>query len=232
MARQRIGGVIPSGDEKRGEGDFTARRSGRSGKGGTSISSRIGIFLSLFLFLVAPGWTQPRSSLIATPAQPIWGELSVSQKVILAPLADEWDSLEAFRRKQWLGIAARFPSLGAEEQRRLHGQMQKWHRLSPEERRIARENYKSARRLPADQRRELKRKWEEYVNLPEEEKEKLKRRVPDKPARPLPIVVPTTPVRIRLPVAAFLPTWESGPIRDWRPEARVRKNPAAALPHY
>jgi hypothetical protein len=193
-----------------------------------SISLRIGIFLALFF--VAPGWTQTRSSLIATPAQPIWSALSVSQKVILAPLADEWDSLEAFRRKQWLGIAARFPSLGPEEQRRLHGQMQKWHQLSPEERRIARENYKSARRLPADQRRELKRKWEEYVSLPEKEKEKLKKRVPDKPACPLSIIVPTAPVRVRLPAVMSLPTWESSPIREWRPGARVWKKLPAALP--
>lgn len=132
------------------------------------------IVLGLIVF--STGWAQSTSpSVIATPPQPAWSELTVPQKLVLAPLSDEWDSLEAYRQKKWLGIATRFQSLSPEEQRRLQGQMQEWRRLTPEERQIAREKYKTtASKLSADQKQELKQKWEEYLNLPAEEREKLK----------------------------------------------------------
>ena len=50
----------------------------------------------------------PSPSLIATPPQPKWTELTVQQRVVLAPLSDEWDSMEYYRQKKWLGIALRF----------------------------------------------------------------------------------------------------------------------------
>jgi hypothetical protein len=154
------------------------------------------------LFLAASVWAQTAGpSVIAIPPQPLWSELTVPEKIILTPLADEWDSLEPFRRKKWLGIAESFSSLSPKEQRRLQGQMQEWHRLTPEAQRIARANYQSARRLSAVKRQELKYKWEEYSRLPAEEKERLKKQASGKPTRPLP---PTAPARARLP------TWDPG----------------------
>jgi hypothetical protein len=160
-----------------------------------------GIILSLFL--AAPGWAQTTSpSIIATSLQPAWTELTVPQKIILAPLSDEWDSLESFDQKKWMGIAAHFPSLSPGEQRRLQGQMQKWRKLTSEERQVARENYKSAKQLPADKRKKLKQKWEEYSSLPEEEKEKLKKQVSGRLGKSLlPVlpVLPATSKRVLLP---------------------------------
>lgn len=135
---------------------------------------RVGIILSFFI--ATSGWAETSSpSLVATPPQPIWSELTVQQKIILAPLGSDWDSLAFFRQKKWLGIAARFPTMSPEEQRRIQGQMQAWGKLTPEQRELARENFKTANQLPAEKKQELKLKWEEYSNLPDDIKEKLKR---------------------------------------------------------
>lgn len=132
--------------------------------------------------LVTTGWAETSSpSLIATPPQPKWSELTVQQKIVLAPLSDDWDSLEYFRQKKWLGIAVRFPEMTPEEQRRIQVQMQAWGKLTPEQRELARENFKTANQLPAEKKQELKQKWEEYSSLPEDEKEKLKQQAASKP---------------------------------------------------
>ncbi len=127
------------------------------------------------VILSTSGWTATSSpSLIATPPQPKWSELTVQQKIVLAPLSDDWDSLEYFRQKKWLTIVANFPKMSSDEQRRIQGQMQEWGKMTPEQRQLARENFKTANQLPASKKQELKQKWEEYSNLPEEEKERLK----------------------------------------------------------
>ena len=144
----------------------------------------------VFCVLVATsGWAEtPSPSLVATPPQPKWSELTVQQKIVLAPLADDWDSMEFYRQKKWLAIVVRFSGMTQNEQRRIQGQMQEWGKLTPEQRRLARENYKTAQQLPPEKKQELKQKWEEYSSLPEDEKERLKQQAqamsPAKPARP------------------------------------------------
>lgn len=140
----------------------------------------VGIILSALL--TGTGWAATSSpSLMATPPQPMWSELTVPQKIVLAPLSDEWDSLEYYRQKKWLSIVARFSAMRPEEQHRIQGQMQTWRRLSPEERQLAREKFKTTSRLPTEKQQELKQKWAEYQSLPEEEKAKLKQAVASKP---------------------------------------------------
>jgi hypothetical protein len=125
-------------------------------------------------FLVVTGWAAtPNPSVIATPPQPKWNELTAQQKSVLAPLGGDWDAMEYHRRKKWIGIALRFPDMAPDEQRRIQGQMQEWAKLSPEQRRLAREKYQAMNQLPTDKKQELKQKWEEYSNLPADEKEKL-----------------------------------------------------------
>lgn len=152
--------------------------------------------------LATSGWAEtPSPSLVATPPQPIWSDLTVQQKIILAPLGSDWDSLENYRQKKWLGIAARFANMKPEEQRRIQAQMQEWGKLTPEERQLARENFKTANQLPAEKKQELVQKWEEYSSLPQDEKEKLKQQAASnpvsKPGRPastaplLPVTGPT-----------------------------------------
>lgn len=137
-------------------------------------------------------------SLIATTPQPKWSELTVPQKIVLAPLSDDWDSLEYYRQKKWLGIAAKFPSMTPEEQRRIQEQMQKWGKLTPEQRQQARENFKTTNQLPAEKKQELKKKWEEYSNLPDDEKEKLKRQAENsKSSLLLPAPAQRTPPTIK-----------------------------------
>jgi hypothetical protein len=110
---------------------------------------------------------------MATPPQPTWSELSVKQKIILAPLCDSWDSLAYYRQKKWLTIASRFSTLSPEEQRRVQEQMQEWNALSPEQQQEARKNYKTVLQLSREERQEFKQKWAEYVRLPESEKKKF-----------------------------------------------------------
>lgn len=132
--------------------------------------------VALVIFAMAsPGWAAPSNpALMATPPQPKWSDLSVPQKIVLAPLSDDWDAMENYRQKKWLSIVARFSDLAPEEQRRVQVQMQSWDKLSPEERRTARENFKTASKLPSEKKQQLKQMWEEYSSLPESEKEKLK----------------------------------------------------------
>jgi len=132
--------------------------------------------IALSLAFSAPGWAATADPvLIVTPPQPSWRELTIQQKIILAPLSDDWDSLEDHRQKTWLSIAERFHTMTSLKQRRIQGQMQKWGRLSPEQRQLARENFKTIRKLPADKKLELKKKWEEYSGLSEQEKVRIKR---------------------------------------------------------
>ncbi len=137
----------------------------------------------IFCCLIATtGWAATSSpSLIATTPQPKWSDLTVQQKIVLAPLSDDWDSLEYFRQKKWLNIVAHFQTMSAEEQTRVQAQMQEWGKLTPQQRQEAREKFKTANRLPEEKKKELKQKWEEYLSLPEEEREKLKQQVDSKP---------------------------------------------------
>ena len=145
----------------------------------------------LSCLLISPGWAETTSpALVVTPPQPKWSELTVQQKIILAPLADDWDSLEYFRQKTWLDIVTRFATMTPEEQRRIQVQMQEWGKLTPAQRQLARENFKTANQLPAKKKQELKRKWEEYSNLPEDEKEKLKQQAASAPKPARPVVAP------------------------------------------
>ena len=172
----------------------------------------------LGVLLTTTGWAATTSpSLMATPPQPKWSELSTAQKIVLAPLSDDWDSLENYRQKKWLSIVTRFPAMAPEEQRRIQGQMQVWDKLTPEQRQQARQNYKTASQLPNEKKQELKQKWEEYSNLPEAEKEKLKLQASSKPVpkpgRPaaapiLPLVPAPVPPSVQLP-ASVQPSTES-----------------------
>ena len=156
------------------------------------------------VIMTATGWAAtPNPSLIATTSQPMWSDLAVQQKIILAPLSDDWDSMESFRQKKWLGIAERFSVMTPAEQRRVQSQMQEWGKLSSEQRQQARENFKTVNQLPAEKKQELKQKWEEYSNLPEEEKEKLKQQADSKP--PVKPGLPVTPAPLRS-VAPTAPT--------------------------
>lgn len=153
-------------------------------------------------------------TLVATPPQPSWRELTVEQKIVLAPLSDDWDSFEYFRQKKWLSIASRFMSMTADEQRRILGQMQEWGKLTPEQRRQARENFKSASHLSASEKEELKKKWEEYSSLPDEEKAKLQREAqavskpapkPGRPTAAAPPIAPAAPAAATADAATLPP---------------------------
>ena len=170
------------------------------------IVSTISLAASLLLFVPSfPAGAAPAAdpALIATPAQPMWSELTTPQKIVLAPLSDNWDAMESHNQKKWLNIVLRFYELSTAEQRRIQSQMQEWGRLTPEERRIARENFKTASQLPQKKKEELKQKWEEYSSLPESEKEKLKQLaktgVPLKPAPSPPVVQPAPQPTPQLP---------------------------------
>jgi hypothetical protein len=191
----------------------------------------VGVIFSCVL--ATAGWAATSSpSLIATPPQPKWSELTVPQKIILAPLSDDWDSLEYYRQKKWLGIAARFPAMTPEEQRRIQGQMQEWGKLTPEQRELARENFITANQLPTEKKRELKQKWEEYSSLPDEEKEKIKQQAASKPvAKPglaatvSSMAKPASPPPGSLAPPALPPATEAAPSDATPPTAETTTKP-------
>ncbi len=131
--------------------------------------------------------------IIATLPQPKWRDLTIKQKIVLAPLSDDWDSFQHYRRKNWLIIAQRFATMSPGEQRRVQTQMQEWGKLSAEKRQLARENFKVTSQLPSEKKQELKKKWEEYSNLPEAEKQKLQQLAESRKPGPPTIAPPLTP---------------------------------------
>lgn len=163
----------------------------------------IGILIS-----IPAGAAPSNPALMATPPQPKWSELTVPQKIVLAPLSDDWDAMENYRQKKWLSIAARFSEMAPEEKRRIQVQMQSWDKLSPEERQTARENFKTASKLPTEKKQQLKQMWEEYSSLPDAEKEKLKQMAESqttaKPTRPAPLPL-TAPVPTPAPASSQAP---------------------------
>ena len=155
------------------------------------------VAIILISLLASSSWAAtPVPSLMATPPQPAWSELSVPQKIILAPLSDDWDSLESYRQKKWLGIAERFASMSPLEQRRIQSQMQVWGKLTPEQRELARKNFLTAKQLPEEEKQALRQKWREYSNLSPEEKIAListpaNTSFPQRPAPPAGVVPPS-----------------------------------------
>lgn len=135
----------------------------------------------------------PAQAAVTPAPQPLWSELAIQQRQILAPLAGEWDRLESWRRKKWLEIAERFPRQSPDEQARVQRQMQAWARLSPEERKAAREAYKNIQKATPEQREALKKMWSEYQALPDDEKQKLKESAANKP---LPKTLPLKPTAV------------------------------------
>jgi len=159
------------------------------------MAKKHGVAIILCGFLAASVWAAtPVPSLMATTPQPSWSELSVPQKIILAPLCDDWDSLESYRQKKWLGIAERFSAMTPLEQQRIQGQMQVWGKLSPDQRELARKNFLTANQLPAEKKLALRQKWLEYSSLSPAEKEALMQQVAGKPTpQRLPAVTSTLP---------------------------------------
>lgn len=149
------------------------------------------------ILIATTGWAAtPSPSLIVTPPQPKWSELTVQQRTVLAPLSDDWDSFEYHQQKKWLGIVSLFPAMTPKEQQRIQIRMQEWGKLTDDERALARENYISAKQLSIEKKRELKKKWEEYSSLPADEKARLKERAMqyvNKSLGTIPLPAPTTP---------------------------------------
>lgn len=124
----------------------------------------------------------------ATPARPIWQELTPGQREALGPLADRWETLDGDSKRKWLEVAARYPALAPDGKARLHQRMAEYAKLTPEQRRTARENFRRAYELPAVEREE---KLQRYEALPDDKKRELARkagessaRKPEPPSRP------------------------------------------------
>lgn len=131
--------------------------------------------VALCTTLLTPAWADPpTTAIIGTPPQPNWNQLSVDQKVVLAPLGNEWDQMEHVRRKKWLLITERFSKMKPEEQRRVQDRMREWALMTPDQRKKVRDSYKEFAQLPPEQKQAVKQKWETYSSLPEEEKAKAK----------------------------------------------------------
>ena len=102
--------------------------------------------------------------------KPLWASLTPSQKIALAPIADEWDQADGVRKLKWLDIANRFASMKPDEQARVHARMRDLFKMTPEERRVVRENFTRAKKIGPTQKSE---EWEKYQQLPEEKKKQL-----------------------------------------------------------
>lgn len=132
-----------------------------------------GIALCACLALNAQADT-PTTTILGTPPQPAWSQLSSAQKATLAPLVNDWDKMENYRRKKWLGIADRYGKMSPDEQARVQQRMREWVAMTPQQREKVRDSYKEFRQLPPETKQTVKEKWETYSSLPEEEKARIK----------------------------------------------------------
>jgi hypothetical protein len=132
-----------------------------------------GVILGLALALPVIA-EPPTTAVIGTPPQPVWNQLVVAQKTILAPLASDWDKMDNIHRKKWLGIAERYPSMKPDEQHRVQDRMREWASLTPEQRTRVRDSYKDFNQLPPEQKQVVKQKWEAYSNLPADQKQRVR----------------------------------------------------------
>ena len=56
------------------------------------MAQKLRVAIALASLIASMAWAEmPSPSAIVTPPQPQWTELTVDQRVILAPLADQWD---------------------------------------------------------------------------------------------------------------------------------------------
>lgn len=104
------------------------------------------------------------------PARPYWLELTVAQRLALAPLSDDWERLDSQTKKKWVEIANRYPKMKPDEQQHTQERMREWALLTPEQRRVARDSFARVRAMPPEQRAEMLRKYQE---LPDEKKHEL-----------------------------------------------------------
>ncbi len=103
--------------------------------------------------------------------QPLWSELSDSQRKILAPLESQWNTLTQAEKRPWLTLAARLPKMDGPNRARAEKRIREWAALTPEQRRLARNNYRLAKQLPKEQRVAT---WEQYQQMTPEQQAVLR----------------------------------------------------------
>ena len=160
----------------------------------------------------APAQAPVKPAVKAKPLdKPLWNSLTPSQKLALAPIADEWDQADGVRKQKWLEIANRFASMKPDEQARVHERMRDLFEMTPEERRVVRDNYIRAKKIGPTQKSE---EWEKYQQLPEEKKKELadeavraraKKQVANLPPASQSNIKTVAPIRRTPPVASCAP---------------------------
>jgi hypothetical protein len=109
------------------------------------------------------GWVQVQGG-------PLWNELSVAQRQVLAPLSTEWNGLDYTGKEKWLEVSNRFPHMTPDEQARVRARMVEWVRMSPQARSRARLVFQENRDVSKEQRQAL---WQQYQALPDDKKKEL-----------------------------------------------------------
>jgi hypothetical protein len=103
-------------------------------------------------------------------AQPLWSELSASQRELLQPFAQQWNALPSTEKRAWAELARRFPKMNPRQRERVEKRIADWAALSPEQRRVARANFRVARQVP---REEVRSEWEHYQSMTEAQRSVL-----------------------------------------------------------
>jgi Protein of unknown function (DUF3106) len=108
----------------------------------------------------SPGITAKKS--LTESAQPLWVDLSPSNKVFLKPFEKDWYTLSQVERKSWVNLANKVPTLNPVEQKKATAKVNEWAALTPDQRKLARANYRLAKNLNKDERKE---QWQRYESL-------------------------------------------------------------------
>lgn len=104
-------------------------------------------------------------------AQPLWNDLSPSQRETLAPLAANWNALPLAKKRSWLSLTEKMPSMMPEDRAKAQARIREWASLTPDQRRMARNNYRLAKSLDRDERLAT---WESYNQMTPEQQSVLR----------------------------------------------------------
>jgi hypothetical protein len=99
---------------------------------------------------------------LVNAAEPLWVDLSPTNKTFLKPFEKSWYTLSAVERKSWVTLANKVPKLSAPEQKKAAARVSEWAALTPEQRKLARANYRLAQNLNQDERKE---QWQKYESM-------------------------------------------------------------------
>jgi Protein of unknown function (DUF3106) len=129
----------------------------------------LALMLGLPLLGTAPK-VHAQGNLVAL-AQPLWSQLSATQRETLSPFEKQWNGLPVKEKRAWVKLADDFPKMQPTQQARARKRMLEWANLTASQRKLARDNFRLAKAVPSQ---EQQREFENYQSMSVEQRRVLR----------------------------------------------------------